>query len=77
VLGRQRARPHLNLTSRRSIEGTEDAFGLWSQNEKENVASLGVADRRLRLRRMRNARRHSRGYTEPWERLETNSIRLG
>ena len=40
------------------------------KNEKEDVASRGVAFGRLSRRRMRNASRHGGRYTEPRESLE-------
>ena len=47
------------------------------KNEKEDVASLGVAFGRLSLRRMCNASRHRGRYTEPRESLEKGSLRIG
>ena len=72
---RQRARPHRKLASRRSTR--EDALGLGVKNEKEHSVSLRAAYRRIRLPRVRNPPRHWRGHTKPWQRLETNSFRIG
>ena len=50
---------------------------LGGKNEKEDVASRGVAFGRLSRRRMRNASRHGGRYTEPRESLEKGSLRIG
>jgi hypothetical protein len=56
---------------------TEPKLGLGGRNEKEDVASLGVAFGRPSLRRMCNDSRHRGRYTEPRESLEKGSLRLG
>jgi len=50
---------------------------LGGKNEKEDVASLGVAFGRLSLRRMCNDSRHRGRYTEPRASLEKGSLRIG
>ena len=47
------------------------------KNEQEEVDSLGVVFGRLSLGRMRNGSWHGGRYTEPWERIEKNGIRIG
>jgi hypothetical protein len=45
------------------------------KNEKEEIASLGIAFGRLSLRRMRNDARHGGRYTESRESREKDILR--
>jgi hypothetical protein len=51
--------------------------GVGGKNEKEGVASLGVAFGRLNLRRMCNDSRYRGRYTEPRESREARIFRIG
>ncbi len=53
------------------------ALDLGVKNENENIASLCINFDCPDRRRMRNASRNRGRYTEPWEGIETNSIRIG
>ena len=58
------------------LKEQENALRLGDKNEKEEVASLGVAFGRLSLRRMCNDSRPRRRYTEARESLEKGSFRI-
>ena len=52
-----------------------DFYRTGGKNEKEEIASLGIAFGRLSLRRMRNDSRHGGRYTESRESREKDSLR--
>jgi hypothetical protein len=52
-------------------------YSMGGKNEKEEIASLGIAFGRLGLRRMRNGSRHRGRYTASWESREKDSLRIG